>query len=81
MALFITKDLQDKPASPFLHHASFAVGFEQDGRFADAVLSWEMAQQAAVKEVDRLWAGDRRAFCSSALARGWGQHYAGGGVQ
>ena len=81
MALFITKEMHGKPTTPFLHHASFAVAFEQDGRFADAALSWDMAQRAAVKEVDRLWADDRRAFCSSALARGWGQHYAGGGVQ
>lgn len=81
MALFITKDTQGKATTPYLHHASYAVAFEQDGRFADAFLSWEMAQRAAVKEVDRLWADERRAFCSSALARGWGQHYAGDGVQ
>ena len=81
MALFITKDLQDKPASPFLHHASFAVGFEQDGRFADAAQSWHLAMKVAVKESDVRWAEDRRAFCRHAIKNDWGQQYACGGVQ
>lgn len=81
MALFITKELQDKTASPFLHHASFAAGFEQDGRFADAAESWQLAMKVAVKESDVRWAEDRCAFCRHAIKNEWGQQYAGGGVQ
>ncbi|MGK3122881.1 ANR family transcriptional regulator [Candidatus Pantoea formicae] len=77
MAIFITEEMLGKPCSPFLKHASHAVMFERDGKFAEAVMSWEAAAPHADKDIDRVWADDRRAFCNSALARGWGQQYAG----
>jgi len=63
--------------SGFIKFATNAAEAERKGDFANAVLSWGLAEKAAEKESNRWWAEERQAFCTKALAHGWGQQYAG----
>lgn len=74
--------MKDAPATEavFMRFAAFAAGFERSGKYAEAAVCWQKAGNAAVREINRTWAGDRRDFCSHALVHGWGQQHAGSGV-